>query len=59
MLSYEYTIKFRGTQLHGNADGLSRLPLPVEPPAQFLPLELVLLLDHLNDSPVTVKQFRT
>ena len=34
MASYEYTMKFRGTQLHSNADALSRLPPPVPPPVQ-------------------------
>ena len=45
--SYEYTLKFRGTQLHGNADALSRLPLPVEAQEQEPIPELVLLIDHL------------
>ena len=51
--SYEYTLKFRGTQLHGNADALSRLPLSVELSTSEPPPELVLLLDHLDSSPVT------
>ena len=29
--SFEYTLKFRNTTAHGNADALSRLPLQVEP----------------------------
>lgn len=28
---FEYTLRFRGTKEHANADALSRLPLPVEP----------------------------
>ena len=28
--AYSYTIRFRSTQAHGNADGLSRLPLPAD-----------------------------
>ena len=46
-------------QLHVNAYVLSRVPLLVEPPAEFLLLKVVLLQDHLNDSPVTAKQNRT
>ena len=57
--SYEYTLKFRGTQLHGNADALSRLPLPVEAQEQEPIPELVLLIDHLANSPVTARQIRT
>ena len=44
---------FRGTEQHQNADALSRLPLLEMPKDVPLPGELVLLLDHLNDSPVT------
>ena len=37
MSTYEYNIRFRGTQWPGNADALSRLPLPNTPPADELP----------------------
>ena len=43
--SYEYTLKFRGTQFHGNADALSRFPLSVELPMKEPP-EVMLLLEH-------------
>ena len=56
---YEYILIFRGTKAHANADALSRLPLPVEPATiETLP-ELVLLTEHLNDSPVTAKDVRS
>ena len=53
---YEYTLVFRGTQLHGNVDALSRLPVRQELPDTMDPPELVLLLEHLDDSPVTAHQ---
>ena len=54
---YEYSLKFKSTKQHGNADAMSRLPLPdtVTPP---LPPETVLLLEFLEKSPVTAKQVR-
>ena len=54
---YEYTLKFKPTTQHANADALSRLPLPetVTPP---LSPETVPLLEFLNKSPVTADQIR-
>ena len=57
--SFEYTLKFRKTTAHGNADALSRLPLCVEPASTEIPPELVLLIEHLNNSPVTADQVRS
>ena len=34
---FEYTLKFRWTTAHANADALSRLPLPVEPAVAVTP----------------------
>ena len=47
--AYEYTIRFRNTHAHSNADALSRFPLPEIQKES----KLVLLMDHLEDSPVT------
>ena len=38
--NYEYTIRFRKTQAHGNADALSWLPLPTVPAEVPMPAEL-------------------
>ena len=56
---FEYTLTFRNTTAHANADALSRLPLPVEPANSKQPPELVLLSDHLSNSPVTADQIRS
>lgn len=56
MSSYEYQIQFRKTEQHGNADALSRLPLPKQPAKVPVAEELVLLVQHLDDSPVTARQ---
>ena len=51
--NYEYHLVFRNRSAHGNADALSRLPLPVEPVETRVEPELVLLAEHLSESPVT------
>ena len=50
LATYEYAIIFRGTKLHGNANALSRLPLPNAPAEIPMEAELVLLLQHLDES---------
>ena len=45
---FKYTLKFRRTSAHSNADALSRLPLPIEPAVAKVPPELVLLTEHLQ-----------
>ena len=49
---------FRNTTAHANADALSRLPLPQEPATTVREPELVLLTEHLADSPVTASDIR-
>lgn len=51
--AYVYTIRFRNIHAHSNADALNRLPLPEIQKESKTPPELVLLMDHLEDSPVT------
>ena len=55
---FEYKLKFRNTTAHANADALSRLPLPVQPSVKQPPPEIVLLVDHLDNSPVTAHQIK-
>ena len=55
---YSYTIQFRKGCDNGNADALSRLPLPStrkEPPK---PADIVHLMEYLDSSPITSSQIR-
>ena len=56
LASYQYTISFRSTTKHGNADAMSRLPLPNQPSNTPVPSELVLLIENLNEAPITSDQ---
>ena len=55
---YEYTMAFKPTQAHGNADALSRLPLPQTPRDTPQPAETVLMMEHLNSTPITATRIR-
>ena len=44
---------FQNTTAHANADAGSRLPLPEQPAKMFEEPELVLLAEHLEESPVS------
>ena len=55
---FKYKLKFQSTSAHVNADALSRLPLPVEPVIKQPPPEIVLIVDHLDNSPVTAHQIQ-
>ena len=52
LAGYEYKISYKAGQTNGNADALSRLPLPVMPNAVPLPGETILLMEHMEGTPV-------
>ena len=52
MSAYEYKISYKAGQTNGNADGLSRLPLPEMPESVPVPGETILLMEHLEGTPV-------
>ncbi|XP_062608629.1 uncharacterized protein K02A2.6-like [Saccostrea cucullata] len=56
---YQYDIEFRGTKSHGNADALSRVPLPAvnQPQDEKDPIDLF-YNRHFDDLPVTCVQIR-
>ena len=56
--NYEYQLVFRSTTAHANADALSRLPLPDCPEKVPEEPELVMLAEHLEESPITARDIR-
>ena len=53
---HEYTTEWRNTTSHANADTLSKLPLPDLPATSTTPTETVLLIEGLQDAPVTAAE---
>ena len=53
--AYSYEIRYRPGKEHGNADGLSRLPLPDSPQEVPVPEEVRLAVNELSKSLVTAK----
>ena len=56
--AYDYHIEYKPGLQHGNADMLSRLPLPDKPASVTVPGETILLLDMLNSLPATALQIK-
>ena len=56
--AYSYDIEFRPTGEHSNADGLSRLPLPVKPPDDPNADPKVFNISQIESLPVTVSKLR-
>ena len=52
LLAYEYELIYRPGEQNGNADALSRLPLPVVPETTPIPGDIVHLLETINTSSV-------
>ena len=57
--AYDYEVVFKPTQVHCNADGLSRLPLPAEDPASNSEEVSVFNVAQVQALPVTFQQIRS
>ena len=57
--AYEYSIKHKSGKQLANADALSRLPLSQQPQAVPVSGDINLLLQHLNNTPVTATEIKT
>ena len=58
LANYQYSIQYRPGSKMGNADGLSRLPLPEAPSKVPSSGDHVFLIQHLNQSLITADQIR-
>lgn len=58
LAAYEYSISYKSGKTNGNADALSRLPLPDMPTTVPTPGETVLLMKHLDETPVSASQIK-
>ena len=58
LTGYEYTIVYRDGQKNANADPMSRLPLPKMPEETLVPLETIMLLDHMDKTIITSESIK-
>ena len=58
LAAYNYTIKYKPGIEHGNADAVSRLPLPVRPWTTPVPADTVWTMELLASTPVSVKEIQ-
>ena len=58
LAAYTYHLRYRAGSQNGNADALSRLPLQVKEPEEEAPVEVVLVMEQLDESPVTAQRIK-
>jgi len=54
--SYDYEIQYRFGSKQANADACSKLPLPDVPTSIPQPAKTILVMEHLTNTPVSIKQ---
>ena len=55
---YDYEIQYRPGSQQGNPDACSRLPLPTRALEISTPGETILVMEHMDTTPVSAKQVR-
>ena len=55
---YNYSIEYKPGSSPGNADGLSRIPLPDAPSKILVPNETILAMDMLTSLPIRAQQIK-
>ena len=58
LAAYEYKIAYKAGTTNANADALSRLPLSKMPESVPVPGETILLLEHLDHTPINSQHIR-
>ena len=58
LAGFDYTIRYKNTMLHGNADGLSRLPLHSKPPEEESDPADLFYATQFEPLPVTAEQVK-
>ena len=58
LFGYSYKLVYRDGPSNGNAKGLSRPPLPTEIEEVPVPGDFMLVMDHLDNTPVQVKEIK-
>lgn len=56
--AYDYRLVYKPGPLNGNADALSRLPLPHTPSHVPVPADYVMVMDHMESTPVSPEKIR-
>ena len=59
LAAYEYSLAWRRSEQHSNADALSRLSIKEIPQRTTTPTEVVLMVEGLSDAPVTANNIAT
>ena len=58
LAAYDHTMEFRSGSDNANADLLSRLPLLEKPASIERPTDTILLLEHIEDTPVSARNIK-
>ena len=59
LADYDYSLVVKSSEANSNADALSRLPLAESPAQTEVPEELILLVEHISQLPITSEQIKT